>query len=193
MNVPAPADPGKTAAWAARLAGQAGELAQTLQRWPWLATLGTLRQRFGEDRLGVTASSLTFTTIIALVPLLTVMLALFSAFPIFGSFQAALERYFLQSLVPESIAKPVLQALTQFAAQANRLGTVGLVVLVLTAIMLMLTIDRSLNAIWRVRTPRPVSGSHQCCTSPSANCRDAARNRCDRAVAGLTTHNDVES
>src|SRR2546423_7943005 len=126
-------------------------LLQTLHSWPWLDTLKTLRLRFREDRLGVTASSLTFTTLISLVPLLTVMLALFSAFPMFSTFQANVEKYFLQSLVPPTIAKPVLSALTQFASKATRLGTAGLVVLVFTAIALMLTIDRTLNAIWRVR------------------------------------------
>lgn len=132
-------------------------LVQELQAWPWRETLETLRQRFREDRLGVTASSLTFTTLISLVPLLTVMLAVFSSFPMFASFQGAVEKYFLQSLVPASIAKPVLAALTQFASKANRLGTAGLVLLGLTAIAMMLTIDRTLNAIWRVRTPRPIA------------------------------------
>jgi len=132
-------------------------LVQTLQSWPWLETFKTLRQRFREDRLGITASSLTFTTLISLVPLLTVMLAVFSAFPMFATFQRSVETFFLQSLVPPSIAKPVLTALTQFASKANQLGTLGLVLLVLTAIALMLTIDRTLNAIWRVRTPRPIA------------------------------------
>lgn len=141
------------AAWRARLA----EAIETLQSWPWIDTARTLRERFREDHLGLTASSLTFTTLIALVPLVTVMLAVFSAFPMFAGFQAALEKYFLQSLVPEGIAKPVLSALTQFAAKAARLGTLGLVVLVLTALALMLTIDRALNAIWRVRRPRSIA------------------------------------
>ncbi len=133
------------------------ELSRTLKTWPWLATARTLRERFREDHLGLTASSLTFTTLIALVPLVTVMLAVFSAFPMFASFQSALEKYFLQSLVPDGIAKPVLASLTQFAAKATRLGTVGLVVLVFTALALMLTIDRALNAIWRVRRPRSIA------------------------------------
>jgi membrane protein len=137
--------------------GRAAELAETLQRWPWLDTARTLRERFREDRLGLTASSLTFTTLIALVPLVTVMLAIFSAFPMFASFQVALEKYFLQSLVPDGIAKPVMGALTQFAAKAARLGTAGLALLVLTALALMLTIDRALSAIWRVRRPRPLA------------------------------------
>jgi membrane protein len=137
--------------------GQVARVLETLQTWPWLETLKTLRQRFREDRLGITASSLTFTTLISLVPLVTVMLAIFSAFPMFASFLGGVEKYFLQTLVPDSIAKPVLSALTQFASKANRLGTVGLVFLVFTAIALMLTIDRTLNAIWRVRTPRPIA------------------------------------
>ena len=131
-------------------------LASTLQHWPWLATLQTLRERFREDRLGLTAGSLTFTTLIALVPLVTVMLAVFTAFPIFGDFQLALEKYFLQALVPENIAKPVMRMLTQFAGQANRLGSLGLLLLGATALALMLTIDRTLNRIWRVRRPRPI-------------------------------------
>jgi membrane protein len=136
---------------------RANDLVETLSRWPWLDTAKTLRERFREDRLGLTASSLTFTTLIALVPLVTVMLAVFSAFPMFASFQTALEKYFLQALVPDGIAKPVLSALTQFAAKAARLGGVGLGILVVTALALMLTIDRALNAIWRVRRPRPIA------------------------------------
>jgi membrane protein len=140
------------APWRERLA----RTAETLQRWPWFDTLRTLRRRFGEDNLGLTASSLTFTTLIALVPLLTVMLAVFSAFPMFASFQEALEKYFLQALVPDSIAKPVLKSLTAFAGKARTIGTAGLAVLVVSALALVLTIDRTLNRIWRVRRARPI-------------------------------------
>lgn len=133
------------------------ELLQTLRDWPWFDTLRTLRLRFREDRLGLTAGSLTFTTLIALVPLFTVMLAVFSAFPMFASFQGALEKYFLQSLVPETIARPVLKTLVQFAAKAQSIGSVGAVMLGATAVATMLTIDRALNAIWRVRKPRPIA------------------------------------
>jgi membrane protein len=140
-----------------RATHRVGDFMRTLRSWPWVDTLVTLRHRFREDRLGVTASSLTFTTLIALVPLITVMLAVFTAFPMFATFQGALEKYFFQSLVPDTIAKPVMSALTQFASKASRLGTASLVVLVLTALALMLTIDRTLNAIWRVRKPRPIA------------------------------------
>ena len=135
----------------------ASDFVTELLAWPWLQTLHTFRQRFREERLGLTAGSLTFTTLISLVPLLTVMLAIFTAFPIFSSLQSALEQYFLKSLIPPNIAKPVLGSLTQFAAKANKLGAVGLVFLGITALALMLTIDRTLNAIWRVKRPRPMA------------------------------------
>ncbi|MCK6426737.1 MAG: YihY family inner membrane protein [Burkholderiaceae bacterium] len=130
---------------------------RALRQWPWLETLRTLRMRFREDRLGVIAGSLTFTTTIALVPLATVTFAVFTAFPIFATFRKALELYLLQNLVPEAIARPVLQQLTLFALKANRVGAVGLVLLGFTAIALLLTIDRALNGIWRVRDPRPLA------------------------------------
>jgi len=142
---------------APRWSEQVAQLLETLQRWPYLDTVVTLRQRFREDRLGLTAGSLTFTTLISLVPLVTVMLAAFAAFPVFSTFQEALQRYFLQSLVPDVIARPVLGAVTQFSSKASRLGSVGLVALIGSTLALMLTIDRTLNAIWRVRTPRPIA------------------------------------
>ncbi len=130
-------------------------LAKGLSVFPWKSTVRTLRERFREDRLGLTASSLTFTTTIALVPLITVALAVFSAFPMFGKLQLVLQQWLIESLVPDNIARQVLSYLTQFAGQASRLGAVGVAALFGTALALILTIDHSLNAIWRVRRPRP--------------------------------------
>ena len=90
------------------------------------------------------------------MPLITVMLALFSAFPMFARLQEALQKYFLQTLVPDTIARPVLGAITQFSPRASRLGMVGLIALFVSALAMMLTIDRALNAIWRVRKPRRI-------------------------------------
>ena len=132
------------------------QLLADLARFPWRSTALTLRERFREDRLGVSASSLTFTTTIALVPFFTVALALFTAFPIFGKLQANLQAWLVQSLVPDAISRQVLGYLTQFAGKASRLGGLGLAVLVASAIALVLTIDRTLNGIWRVRRPRPL-------------------------------------
>src|SRR5690242_16730260 len=133
------------------------QLLAELARFPWRSTALTLRERFREDRLGLSASSLTFTTTIALVPFFTVALALFTAFPIFGKLQQNLQAWLVQSLIPESISRQVLGYLTQFAGKASRLGSVGLAALLVSALALVLTIVRTLNGIWRVRRPRPLA------------------------------------
>jgi len=132
-------------------------LLNDLAHFPWRHTATTLRDRFREDHMGLTASSLTFTTSIALVPFFTVALAVFTAFPMFSKLQGALQDWLIQSLIPDNIARQVLGYLTQFAQQANKLGVAGLAVLLGTAIALILTIDRTLNGIWRVKKPRPLA------------------------------------
>jgi membrane protein len=127
-----------------------------LRRFPWKSTALKLGERFREDRLGLTASSLTFTTLIALVPLFTVALAILTAFPMFSTVQGALQGWLVQSLIPDTIARQVLGYLTQFAGKASRLGTAGLAALFFSAFALIITIDRTLNNIWRVPRPRPL-------------------------------------
>ncbi|MEY4710897.1 MAG: hypothetical protein RIS88_347 [Pseudomonadota bacterium] len=128
-----------------------------IARFPWRSATRTLGERLREDRLGLSAGSLTFTTTIALVPFFTVVLALFTAFPVFGKLQGAVQAWLVQSLVPDAISRQVLGYLTQFAGKASRLGAVGLVLLFITALSLVLTIDRTLNGIWRVRHTRPLA------------------------------------
>lgn len=133
------------------------QLLTDFSSFPWRYTAQTLGERFREDRLGLTASSLTFTTTIALVPFFTVVLAVFTAFPMFSKLQGALQGWLVQSLIPDSISRQVLGYLTQFAGKASRLGVAGLAVLFFTALALVLTIDRTLNGIWRVKRPRPLA------------------------------------
>ena len=133
------------------------DLLEGLSTFPWRHTALTLRDRFREDHMGLTASSLTFTTSIALVPFFTVALAIFTAFPMFAKLQGALQAWLIQSLIPDNIARQVLGYLTQFSRQANKLGIAGLAVLVVTAIALILTIDRTLNGIWRVKKARSLT------------------------------------
>src|SRR3954465_14819836 len=133
------------------------QLLAELSRFPWLSTARTLRERVREDHLGLTASSLTFTTTIALVPLVTVALAVFTAFPMFSKLQGALQAWLVQSLVPDAISRQVLAYVNQFAGKASRLGAFGLAAFFFSALALVLTIDRTLNAIWRVRRARPLA------------------------------------
>lgn len=112
-------------------------------------------RRFNEERLPQIAGSLTFTTVLALVPMLTIAFAIFTTFPLFNTFRASLEAYFIKSLMPKTIANTILGYLSQFSMQATKLSAVGAVFLIVTAVSMIAMIDRTFNQIWRVKTKRP--------------------------------------
>lgn len=143
--------------WIAKLA--------RVDRWPervgpWLEQareVFAFALRRGRDvRLAQVAGSLTFTTVLSLVPLLAVALAVFSAFPLFAEYRVALEKLLLRELLPPQISSTILRYLNDFAAKATGLTAYGLVFLVITALLMILTVDRALNDIWRVRQQRRV-------------------------------------
>ncbi|MDQ9170251.1 YihY family inner membrane protein [Oxalobacteraceae bacterium R-40] len=111
-------------------------------------------RRLTEERLPQVAASLTFTTMLALVPILTIALAIFTGFPLFNTLRKSLEAYFIQNLMPKSIANIILGNLNQFAAKASRLSAIGAIFLILTAVSMVAMVDRTFNQIWRVRTQR---------------------------------------
>ena len=115
------------------------------------------RRRLNEEKLPQVAGSLTFTTTLALVPLLTIVLAIFTTFPVFSNFRVALEAYFVQTLMPKAIANTITGNLTQFASKAKSLSAVGAVALVMTSAAMMNMIERAFNQIWRVRDVRPIA------------------------------------
>src|SRR5207237_5559492 len=92
------------------------------------------QRRLIEERLPQVAGSLTFTTVLALVPVLTIAFAIFTTFPLFNTFRASLEAYFIQSLMPKAIANTILAYLNQFASKATKLSAVGGVALIFTAV-----------------------------------------------------------
>ena len=122
-------------------------------RWAGLAS--RVRRRFREDRLGLVASSLTFTTLLALVPIITIMLTAVSAFPVFEEWSIAFKRFLLTTLVPDSAGKVISIYMLQFSSNANKLTAIGLVILAVTAISLMMTIEAAFNDIWHVQRHRP--------------------------------------
>lgn len=112
-------------------------------------------QRSREDRIAEVAGSLTFTTMLAIVPLATVAFALFTAFPIFAKFQASLQTFLAQHLMPDQINSQIFKYLDQFASKAKGLTTAGMIALFVTSVMTMMTVESSFNVIWRVPKPRP--------------------------------------
>jgi len=102
------------------------------------------------------ASSLTFTSVLGIVPLLAVVLALFTAFPLFAEFQEALEGFLTDNLMPPAVSSTVMGYLNLFATKASGLTTIGSVALMVTSILLFRTIDDAFNTIWQVRQQRPI-------------------------------------
>ncbi|NYT44865.1 YihY family inner membrane protein [Alcaligenaceae bacterium] len=113
-------------------------------------------QRAGEKKLMQVAASLTFTTVLAIVPLLAVVLALFTAFPLFAEFRMALEGFLTSNLMPPAVSDNVMLYLNQFAAKASGLTAIGSLFLIVTSIMLFMTIDEAFNDIWQVERQRPL-------------------------------------
>jgi membrane protein len=120
-----------------------------------LQFIGVVSRRFDDDHCMQIASSLTFTTLLSLVPLATVALTLISAFPVFREMNEIFEQFVLDNLMPDS-AEVIGNYTEQFRANAAKLTTAGIALLTATAVMLMVTIERAFNQIWRVRRTRPV-------------------------------------
>ncbi|MDD5300478.1 MAG: YihY family inner membrane protein [Gallionella sp.] len=112
--------------------------------------------RFNQDRCVQIAASLTFTALLSLVPLITIALAMFSAFPVFDDFSTQIKAYLISNLMPDMAGKVITQYMHQFTESAMRLTAAGLVILAVTAMLMMLTIDHAFNTIWRVSRPRPL-------------------------------------
>jgi membrane protein len=112
-----------------------------------------LAERFFRHGGVRSAAALTYTTLLSLVPLMTVVLAVFSAFPAADRFSVAVQDFLFANFVPT--AGEVLQRyLQEFADKASRLSGAGFVFLIVVALMLMRTIDSALNGIWEVRETR---------------------------------------
>ena len=113
-------------------------------------------RRWQEDRCPQIAGALTFTTLLAIVPLFTVAVAVLSALPFFEGAMVQIKIFLLMNLVPEIAGRIITVYMGQFAEAAGRLTTVSLVALLAMALATLFTVDRSLNVIWRVDRHRPL-------------------------------------
>ncbi|TAN84866.1 MAG: YihY family inner membrane protein [Gallionella sp.] len=114
-----------------------------------------IKARFRQDRCVQIAASLTFTTLLSLVPLVTIALTMFSTFPVFEDFSIQIKTYLLNNLMPNMAGKIITKYMQQFTESAMHLTTVGIVFLAVTAMLMMLTIDHAFNTIWGVTRQRP--------------------------------------
>ncbi|HEX6298380.1 MAG TPA: YihY family inner membrane protein [Burkholderiales bacterium] len=131
-----------------------------MEKDAWRATgefLVDVVRRFYEERALQAAGSLSYTTLLSLVPLFTVALAISTAFPVFDDSIAALQEFILENFLPDARGiETIAEQVQSFTENAGRLTAIGIVFFVVTAVMLMLTIDEALNRIFRVQRRRPM-------------------------------------
>lgn len=95
------------------------------------------------------AKSLTFTSLFAVVPLLTITIVILSLFPSFQEFANQVEGLIFERLLPSS-SSDLQSYLANFAEQAIKLTWVGAVMLMVTSYLMLVSIERSLNSIWGI-------------------------------------------
>jgi membrane protein len=135
-------------AWRGLWRGESG-----LRRVP--AFFVALARRLWEDRLTQAAGALTYTTLLSLVPLLTIALALSTAFPVFDTLVTNLQNYILDNFLPDTGNVDALtEHIAQFTARTGQLTAIGLCVLGVIAVIMMLTVDETINRIFRVERRR---------------------------------------
>ena len=100
------------------------------------------------------AGSLTYTSLLALVPLFTVTLVLTSHIAVIRDLILAVKAFALKNLLPDVGGRVVTEYMEQFSQNAAGLTIAGLLIIVGTAVALMFTIDTAFNDIWRARRRR---------------------------------------
>jgi membrane protein len=125
-----------------------------MQRLQQLVQL--IAARFSQDRCAQMAATLTVITLLAAVPVLTIVFTVFSAFPVSADVANALQKFLAADVVPETGGKLASFYLAQFGESAVRLSILSVVILAGLAVMMMVSIDRALSTIWHVSRPRPL-------------------------------------
>ncbi|MFA5679337.1 MAG: YihY family inner membrane protein [Pseudomonas sp.] len=112
-----------------------------------------LLRRFGEDNCPKNAAALTYTTLFAVVPVMTVTYAMLAAIPAFNEVSGQIEGFIFDNFVP-STGAALRDYLSEFSQQARQLTGIGVALLMVTAFLMLVNIEKSFNAIWRIRQPR---------------------------------------
>ena len=112
-----------------------------------------LIKRTQNDMVLRVASSLSYTSLIALVPVLAIALAVFSAFPVFEGVRQQIQDIIIQNLMPDA-GQDLSVYFNDFIKATAKLTTIGVVGIALTAVLLLSTIESSFNFIFKVTTPR---------------------------------------
>lgn len=106
-----------------------------------------LARRYRSDGCSEHAAALTYTTLFALVPLMTLMYAMLSLVPSFQGLGSQIEQLLFNNLVPSSGIE-VQNYLRDFSVQARNLGAVGGLILIATSYLMLTAVEKAFNRIW---------------------------------------------
>ena len=111
--------------------------------------------RFWKDRNFSAAASLSYTTLLAVVPLAAIGFSILAAFPVFDRVRADLLSFGLEIFLPQNV-EAVRGQFDLFLRNTRELTAVGTVALAVTAVILLDTVDTWFNRIWRQPEVRPL-------------------------------------
>lgn len=118
-----------------------------------LRLLQHVRRRFAEDNCPRNAAALTYMSLFAVVPLMTVVLAMLSAVPAFANAGGELQNFVFSHFMPAS-GQEIQGYLLNFSTQARKLTGIGIAFLLVTALTMLTNIEKVFNGIWRTRGHR---------------------------------------
>lgn len=124
-----------------------------MSEWKTFCTI--FWQRFNQNKLAQAAGYLTYSTMLAIVPLIMVVFSIFSAFPVFNEVTGALKEFIFTNFAP-SASDMVGQYIDEFVNNSKKMSAVGIISLIVVALMLINSIDRTLNSIWQDTGTRPI-------------------------------------
>lgn len=106
-----------------------------------------LGKRFINDGCRQSAAALTYMSLFAVVPLMTLMYSMFSLIPAFQGLESQVQELIFSNFVPQSGAE-IQHYLTKFSSQARKLSVAGAVILLITAYLMLTNIEQTFNNIW---------------------------------------------
>ena len=112
------------------------------------------RRRFQQAQLNQVAASLAFTTILAIVPMISIATILISELSTFINLKLAIQTWITSALIPGDLGEDINAYLDNFSSHTKGLTTFG-VVLLISAFLTLMTIQRAFNQVWRVQHQRP--------------------------------------
>ena len=128
------------------------QLVTTLRRLPQkiVSCIGFLAyagKRFQRDGCPQSAAALTYMSLFAVVPMLTLMYSMFSLVPAFQELGSQVEGFIFSKFLPSS-GQEITRYLADFSTQARKLSGAGVLIILLTAFLMLSNIEKSFNHIW---------------------------------------------